>query len=121
MVTMLALYTRSGLVGSTRTTARSPPPIRNAGRGSVVMRVQLSPLSSERNTPSPLADEYPPGSVVATLAYRRCGSDDAMAMLICARLAGRPAVMRLQVVPPSVDLNRPPPAPLNTFLSSQGP
>src|SRR5215470_13238566 len=121
MVTMLALYTRSGLVGSTRTTARSPPPIRNAGRGSVVMRVQLSPLSSERNIPSPAADVYPPGSVVPTLAYSRWGADGAMARLICERLAGRPVVRRFQVLPPSVDLKRPPPVPLNSFLSSQGP
>src|SRR5215472_6614905 len=121
MVTMLALYTTSGLVGSTRKIARSPPPMRNAGRGSVVIRVQLSPLSSERNTPSPAADEYPPGSVVPTDAYRRSGADGAMAMFICERFAGRPVVRRFQVLPPSLDLKRPPPVPLYSFLSSQGP
>src|SRR6516162_4989648 len=112
MATVLALYTTSGLVGSTRTTARSPPPMRSAGRGSVVIRVQLSPPSSERNTPSPAADEYSLGSIVPTVAYRRCGAEGAMAMLICARSAGRPAVRCFQVLPPSLDLKRPPPVPL---------
>src|SRR4029077_8906006 len=121
MVTRLALYTTSGLVGSTRRTARSPPPMRSAGRGSVVMRDQLSPRSSERNTPSPAAEEYSPGSLVPTETYRRGGEEGARAMLPCDTSAGRPAVRRFQEVPPSVDLKRPPPAPLNSFLSSQGP
>ena len=78
--------------------------MRNAGRGSVVIRVQLSPASSERNTPSPAAEEYSPGSVVPTVAYRRLDALGAIAMLICDRLAGRLAVSRRQVLPPSVDL-----------------
>src|SRR5262249_22172619 len=102
-------------------TDRSPPPIRSAGRGSVVILTQLSPASSERKTPSPAAEEYSPGSFVPTMAYKRCGWLGATAMLICARLAGSPLVSFFQVLPPSSDLKRPPPVPLYSFLSSHGP
>jgi len=57
IVTRPVLYTTSGFDGSTLMIGRSPPPMRRAGRGSEVMRVQLSPASSERNTPRPAADE----------------------------------------------------------------
>src|SRR5215469_11428151 len=80
---------------------RSPPPIRSAGRGSVVILTQLSPASSVRKTPSPAAEEYSPGSFVPTMAYSRRGSLGATAMLTCARSGGSPFVSFFQVLPPS--------------------
>src|ERR1700730_6562595 len=109
--TMLALYTTSGFLGSTRGTGRSPPPIRIAGRGSLVAVCQLSPASSERYTPRPAPEPYSPFSVVATVAYSRLGWLAAIATLICVRLLGRPFFNACQLFPPSVDLKRPPPVP----------
>ena len=85
--------------------------MRSAGRGSCVTRAQFSPPSSERKNPSPSAEEYSPGAVVPTVAYSRRGALGAMAMLICARSLGSPAASGFQVLPPSLDLNSPPPVP----------
>src|SRR4030088_2855898 len=101
--------------------ARSPPPIRKAGRGSRVARNQLSPPSSDRYTPNPAAELYSPSAVVATVAYRRPGLLGATATLICDRFSGRPCVSLRQWSPPSEDLWSPPAVPLKTFLSSHGP
>ena len=106
---MLVLYTMSGFCGSTTGTGRSPPPIFMAGRGSSVIFRQLIPPSSERYTPNPLSVAYPlPSSLVANVAYSRCGSLAEIATLICTRSFGRPFVSGFQVVPPSVDLKSPP-------------
>ena len=49
--TVLAMTIRSGFFVSGSGIGRSPPPMRPAGRESVVMRVQVSPASSLRKMP----------------------------------------------------------------------
>ena len=48
-------------------------------------------------------------------------SEMAIVTYLMARSFGKPLVKGRHVFPPSVDLNNPPPVPLNTLLSSQGP
>src|SRR6266702_4540892 len=100
---MLVLYTTSAFCGS-----------------SVIFR-HVSPASSDRYTPSPLSVAYSVCTVVEAVAYSRCGSLAATPTLICTRPGGNPFVSCFHVVPPSVDLNRPPPVPGYAFASSHGP
>src|SRR5713226_2074247 len=118
---MPVLYTTSAFLGSTLAIGKSPPPIFIAGRGSLVMRLQLSPPSSERKKPSPSSDAYVVGLVVATVAYKRLDWLGAIATLICTRSSGNPFVSFRQVLPPSVDLKSPPVIPSKELLSSHGP
>src|SRR6267142_2381266 len=71
--------------------------------------------------PSPTAELYSPGVVVATMAYSLPGLLGATAMSICDRFSGSPFFRGRQCSPPSVDLKRPPAVPLYTLLSSHGP
>src|SRR6185437_16342267 len=88
-------------------TGRSPPPIRVAGRGSLVTWRQLAPASSDRYIPtSPLGAPGP----LDTDAYRTFGSLGAIRNNAC-WTGGNPWVSFFQVLPPSVDLKMPPSVP----------
>src|SRR3954451_3384934 len=106
----------SGLLGSTFGIGRSPPPISITGRASSVIRVHDAPASSDRKKPIPLPLMYSLGSVVFTTAYSRRGLLGATSTSTCERFAGSPFLSCVHVLPPSVDLNRPPPVPANSLL-----
>src|SRR4051812_12993481 len=111
MDTVLATMTMSGSLGFTTGTERSPPPMRAAGRGSVVIFVHVAPASSERYRPTAS------GSLDATLAYSRLVLLGAIARFTWFTCAGRPFVIGVHVSPPSVDLNSPPPLPVHAAFS----
>src|SRR3990172_11683286 len=100
-ITTLQLNTMFASFGCATSGGRSPPPIRPAGRRSVVISLQLSPASSERNSPTP-----PPR---ATDAYSRFGSLGATAISACPTGSGKPVVSRCHLAPPAIDLLMPPP------------
>src|ERR1035437_268526 len=108
-VTTLATITMSAFFGLTTGTGRSPPPMRPAGRLSVVARVQVSPASSDRKMPT--------ACPVATVAYKRRGSLGAAAMSACVTPSGSPFVSGFHVLPPSVDLKMPPLVPFHAPFS----
>src|SRR5690348_16426708 len=87
----------SGSLGKTIGAASSTRPVT---RLSVVLRVQVSPASSERKIPELL--EAP------MVAYRRCGLLGAIASSAWLNPSGIPFIIGFQVVPPSVDLKIPP-------------
>src|SRR5580658_1917872 len=98
--------------GSTRTQAKSDP--RPETRSSVFTRFHVVPASSERYT----ALGFP-----STSAYMRLASLGAIPMPMRPSPSagvGSPPVSCDQVLPPSVDLKRPLPAPLHSPFS-QGP
>src|ERR1700738_512487 len=59
--------------------------------------------------------------MVESVAYSRRGSLVATATSICTRFSGSPFLSCFHVVPPSVDLNSPPPVPAYWLPSSHGP
>src|SRR5262245_20905135 len=94
---------------------RCPP-----ARVSVVGFVHVSPTSSDRKKtppPPPPAPRPPPPPPPATSAYRRRGSLNEIEISMCWNPCGSPLASGRHVVPPSVDLNRPPFVPVQTAFS----
>src|ERR1700723_32230 len=71
--------------------------------------------------PRPFPEPYSPASCVPATAYRRLVWLCAMAKWIWTILFGSPLVSGCQVLPPSVDLKRPPSVVWYSLLSSHGP
>ena len=120
---MLVLYTISGFFGSTTGTGRSPPPIFMAGRGSSVIFRQLASRHRQNGRLLALYRWHSrPSSVVANVAYRRCGSLAAIGNINLHQILGQAirqwlpcACLRRS------DLNRPPFVPAYSLSSSHGP
>src|SRR6478735_552099 len=94
---------------------------------SVVVRVQLSPPSSDRETrgfgtgsppprPAPPRPPPPPPPAASITAYRRLVSRGAIA-ISALTMSGSPFRSCVQFLPPSVDLKMPPPVPLHAPFS----